>query len=119
MILDSMASRPGKQEILWNFCRENWPKLQFMFGNQYDVTEALIRIATKNFNTEEELNEVMAFRKDYENDDMVKRAVDKAIEETARNVQWMKQNYDVISTWLNDHLSKQTKDTSSMSCDDH
>ncbi|XP_066967140.1 aminopeptidase N-like [Macrobrachium rosenbergii] len=110
MILDSMASRPGKQKVLWDFCRENWSKLQFMFGHRYDVTEAIIRIATKNFNTEEELNEVQAFRKDHENDAMVKRAVDKAIEETARNVQWMKQNYDVISTWLDDHRSKPTKD---------
>ncbi|XP_068247585.1 aminopeptidase N-like [Palaemon carinicauda] len=110
MILDSMASRPGKQKILWDFCRQHWSKLQSMFGYQYDATEAIMLIATKYFNNEEELNEVKAFQKDHENDSMVKRAAEKAIEQTARNVEWMEKNYDIIRVWLNEHWSRQTVD---------
>ncbi|XP_036001024.1 aminopeptidase N-like [Fundulus heteroclitus] len=91
--INLVAENAAGQALAWNFMRAHWDYVSQ--GN----AAALVEGVTRRFSTEFELQELRRFK-----EEMGKygpsRAVEQAIEQTEVNIQWVKENRDVVLEWF-------------------
>uniref|UniRef100_A0A3Q0RHY4 Aminopeptidase n=1 Tax=Amphilophus citrinellus TaxID=61819 RepID=A0A3Q0RHY4_AMPCI len=91
--INYIAQNAAGQALAWNFIRAHWN-----YVSQGDAT-ALIAGVTRRFSTQFELEELTRFEADYDLRGAY-RVVSLAIEQTRVNIQWVKENKDVVLQWF-------------------
>jgi len=86
----------------WDFIRSEWTTLMKNFGGGSFSFSRLILRVTNTFADEFKLKELTDFIKQNPNAGSGQRAFDQAVEKTEANIQWIKDNLDEVSTWLQD-----------------
>ncbi|KAM4552982.1 aminopeptidase Ey-like [Fundulus diaphanus] len=91
--INLVAENAAGQALAWNFMRAHWDYVSQ--GN----AAALVEGVTRRFSTEFELQELRRFQEDVGTDGP-SRAIDQAIEQTEVNIQWVKENRDIVLEWF-------------------
>lgn len=91
--INYIAQNAAGQALAWNFIRAHWN-----YVSQGDAT-VLIAGVTRRFSTQFELEELMRFQADYDLRGAY-RVMSLAIEQTRVNIQWVKENKDVVLQWF-------------------
>ncbi|KAK3108162.1 hypothetical protein FSP39_002289 [Pinctada imbricata] len=104
-VIENVGSNIVGQPIAWNFLRQKWNYIYLDYSDkQWRLSGALSSVAS-SFNTEFDLKQLRDFG---ENVDLggVQRMYKKLIEETQSNIQWMKNNLDIVQNWLDSNVKK-------------
>ncbi|NXP03367.1 AMPN Aminopeptidase, partial [Thinocorus orbignyianus] len=100
--INSIASNVVGQSLAWDFVRGNWKMLFTQYGGGSFSFSRLILAVTQRFSTEFELQQLEQFKA--ENQDVGfgsgTRALEQALEKTRNNINWVKQNRDVVLAWF-------------------
>ncbi|XP_056595840.1 alanyl (membrane) aminopeptidase b, tandem duplicate 1 [Triplophysa dalaica] len=100
----NIASNVVGQSLAWDFVRANWAYIFNQYGGGSFSFSNLINGVTKRFSTEYELQQLKQFRDD--NSDIGfgsgTLAIDQSIERTTANIEWVKQNKEVVLKWFID-----------------
>uniref|UniRef100_A0A3Q1F5F9 Aminopeptidase n=1 Tax=Acanthochromis polyacanthus TaxID=80966 RepID=A0A3Q1F5F9_9TELE len=91
--IDSIASNPAGQALAWNFIRAHWDYIK------EGDTPFLIEGVTSRFSTQFELDELERFAADYDLGS-ADGAAQRALEQTRVNIEWVKDNKDVVLQWF-------------------
>uniref|UniRef100_A0A0P4WG24 ERAP1-like C-terminal domain-containing protein n=1 Tax=Scylla olivacea TaxID=85551 RepID=A0A0P4WG24_SCYOL len=98
-VFSAVANNDMGRTLAWNYLRTNWKKIYDYFGGK--AKSRLISSATNNFNTEQQLKEVMAFKEERgEELSAASRTVEREVEKVKNNMAWMKNNHNIIAEWL-------------------
>ncbi|MPC51653.1 Aminopeptidase N [Portunus trituberculatus] len=98
-VFTAVAGNDAGRTLAWSYLRTNWKRIYDYFGGK--AKPGLISTATKDFNTEQHLKEVMAFKEERGAElSAASRTIDQAIEKTKSNMAWMKRNHNTITAWL-------------------
>ncbi|XP_045117616.1 aminopeptidase N-like [Portunus trituberculatus] len=98
-VFTAVAGNEAGRTLAWSYLRTNWKRIYDYFGGK--AKPGLISTATKDFNTEQHLKEVMAFKEERGAElSAASRTIDQAIEKTKSNMAWMKRNHNTITAWL-------------------
>ncbi|MPC82720.1 Aminopeptidase Ey [Portunus trituberculatus] len=98
-VFSAVADNDMGRTLAWNYLRTNWKKIYDYFGGK--AKARIVSSATSNFNTEQQLNEVMAFKEERgEQLSAASRMVERVVEKVKNNMAWMKNNHNVIAEWL-------------------
>ncbi|XP_038130384.1 aminopeptidase N-like [Cyprinodon tularosa] len=89
-IIIDIAQNAGGQALAWDFMRAHWN--YFSQGN----APRLIERVTRRFSTQFELQQLERFKEVGGYD----RHIDQAIEQTKVNIQWVKENKNIILEWF-------------------
>ncbi|XP_042215803.1 aminopeptidase N-like isoform X2 [Homarus americanus] len=99
LVFSSVAFNPIGRPLALTYLNNHWKKIYDYFGGK--AKSHLINSAMSNFNTEQQLKEVMDFEKKHRDDlDAASRKVQQIIERTKNNMAWMDANYQTIVNWL-------------------
>lgn len=100
--INSIASNVVGQPLAWDFIRSNWRTLFGQYGGGSFSFSRLISAVTQRFNTEFELKQLEQFKAD--NQDIGfgsgTRALEQALERTRTNINWVKENKEVVHAWF-------------------
>lgn len=103
--ITSIASNVIGQSLAWDFIRSNWKKLFEDYGGGSFSFSNLIQGVTRRFSTEFELQQLEEFKEN--NMDVGfgsgTRALEQALEKTKANINWVKENKEVVLNWFKDH----------------
>ncbi|XP_050699391.1 aminopeptidase Ey-like isoform X2 [Eriocheir sinensis] len=100
-VFAAVAHNSVGRRLAWDYLRTNWAKIYKYFGGK--AKQRLITAGTKDFNTEQHLNEVLAFKVERgEELAAASRTVDNVVEQIKNNMVWIEQNYQTIVAWLNE-----------------
>ncbi|XP_076128685.1 alanyl (membrane) aminopeptidase-like b [Alosa pseudoharengus] len=99
-----IASNVAGQALAWDFVRGNWKYFSEEHGGEIKFLGDLIDGVTERFSTEYELQQLKQFQ--YDSDltgdsiGSASRALERAIERTQINIQWVKDNKDTVLDWF-------------------
>ncbi|NXT88770.1 AMPN Aminopeptidase, partial [Anhinga rufa] len=100
--INSIASNVVGQPLAWDFIRSNWRMLFTQYGGGSFSFSRLILAVTQRFSTEFELQQLEQFKAD--NQDIGfgsgTRALEQALERTKANIEWVKENKQVVLDWF-------------------
>ncbi|XP_010839339.1 PREDICTED: aminopeptidase N [Bison bison bison] len=103
--ITSIASNVIGQSLAWDFIRSNWKKLFEDYGGGSFSFSNLIQGVTRRFSTEFELQQLEEFKEN--NMDVGfgsgTRALEQALEKTKANINWVKENKEVVLNWFKEH----------------
>ncbi|XP_028894176.1 glutamyl aminopeptidase isoform X3 [Zeugodacus cucurbitae] len=88
------------QSLVWDYVRENWPRLVERFGINERYLGRLIPSITANFVTQTKLEEMEAFFAKYPEAGAGTAARKQALETVKFNIKWLQQNKAKIAQWL-------------------
>ncbi|KAG0726038.1 Aminopeptidase Ey [Chionoecetes opilio] len=98
-VFSAVAHNDVGGPLAWNYLRTNWKKIYDYFGGK--AKGGIITSVTSNFNTEQHLKEVMAFKAERgEELSAASRTVDRVVEKIKNNMVWMTNNHNTIAEWL-------------------
>lgn len=100
--LQNIASNPVGEPLVWDYVRENWPKLVARFGLNERNLGNLIPGITFNFHTQLKLNEMNNFFAVYSEAGAGTAARVRAQERVKNNIAWLENNVEKLSKWLKD-----------------
>lgn len=92
-------NRIGKS-LVWDYVRENWPRLVERFGINERYLGRLIPSITGSFVTQTKLEEMEAFFAKYPEAGAGTAARKQALETVKFNIKWLQQNKAKIAQWL-------------------
>ncbi|GAB1292240.1 Aminopeptidase N [Apodemus speciosus] len=103
----SIASNVVGQPLVWDFVRSNWKKLFEDYGGGSFSFANLIEGVTRRFSSEFELQQLEQFKADNAATGFGSgtRALEQALEKTKANINWVKENKDVVFKWFTDNSS--------------
>ncbi|XP_066270940.1 aminopeptidase N-like [Branchiostoma lanceolatum] len=107
-IVSISENKLGKA-MVWTFLNQNWDyildssKILSSYGGSLFGLTSLILGVTKNFNTEEELQQMQEFVTSHPELGTATRAFQQAQERARVNVKWRQQSEDDVAQWLADH----------------
>ncbi|NXS75702.1 AMPN Aminopeptidase, partial [Pandion haliaetus] len=105
--INSIASNVVGQSLAWDFIRSNWGTLFSQYGGGSFSFSRLILSVTQRFSTEFELQQLEQFKAD--NQDVGfgsgTRALEQALERTRANINWVKENKEMVLTWFQDEVT--------------
>lgn len=101
-VIQWVASNDVGSPIAWDFIRENWEVLMERFGGGSFSFSRLILAVTNGFSTEYKKSELIAFKESKSNLGSAALAFDQAVEKANNNINWLKQNEEIVSKWLQD-----------------
>ncbi|NWH53108.1 AMPN Aminopeptidase, partial [Fregata magnificens] len=100
--INSIASNVVGQPLAWDFIRGNWRMLFTQYGGGSFSFSRLILSVTQRFSTDFELRQLEQFKT--ENQDIGfgsgTRALEQALERTKANIDWVKENQQMVLTWF-------------------
>ncbi|XP_003969479.2 aminopeptidase N-like isoform X1 [Takifugu rubripes] len=93
--------------LAWNFIREKWDYIFQLYGKGSFSFSGLVSGITKRFSTEFELQELKRFYEDKRRVGFgsATLAMEQAIERTAANIKWVKENRGHVLKWLTDEAA--------------
>ena len=101
--LQYIASNRIGESIVWEYVRENWQNLVDKFGLNERYLGRMIPSITSKFSTKTRLDEMLKFFADYPEAGAGKAARVQAIENVENNIEWLKNNKELVEKWLVDN----------------
>lgn len=103
----SIASNAAGQTLAWDFVRSNWKKLFEDYGGGSFSFANLIQGVTRRFSSEFELQQLEQFKAENSATGFGTgtRALEQALEKTKANINWVKENKDVVLKWFTENSS--------------
>ncbi|XP_069957725.1 aminopeptidase N-like [Cherax quadricarinatus] len=99
LVFGSIAFNDIGRPLAWTFLRDNWKMIYEYFEGK--ARPYLITSSTSNFNTRQQLKEVMTFVDEHRTElKSASRKVEQKIEIIKNNIAWMDANYETIYQWL-------------------
>uniref|UniRef100_A0A667ZA41 Aminopeptidase n=1 Tax=Myripristis murdjan TaxID=586833 RepID=A0A667ZA41_9TELE len=98
--INTIAGNVAGQALAWNFVRAHWTYISQEYGAGMMPLGSLIDGVTHRFSTDFELLERFQMDHDEEELGSANRAVEQAIERTAANIQWVKENKQPLLEWF-------------------
>ncbi|XP_055901791.1 uncharacterized protein LOC129938333 [Eupeodes corollae] len=98
--LQYIAANPVGESIVWNYVRENWPKLVDRFGLNERYLGSMIPSITSRFSTQTQLDEMQEFFNKYPEAGAGTAARVRALETVKNNIKWLEENKDKVGDWL-------------------
>ena len=98
-----MAWNPVGEPIVWDFVRNNWPKLVDRFTLNDRYMGKMIAEITKKFSSDRRLQEMNEFFKEYPDAGAGANYRIIALETVKNNIHFISSNGDQISNWLLQH----------------
>ncbi len=96
-------------DLAWNWLQKNWRTVSHIFGPSFVSVGRIITVASSNFNTESQLEELHEFyAKNLEDLGAGILAIETSIQTTKANINWMKKNYPAVVDWLKKKIESQT-----------
>ena len=102
-LLIYMAWNPVGEPIVWDFVRNNWPKLVDRFTLNDRYMGKMIADITKKFSSDRRLQEMNEFFKEYPDAGAGANYRIIALETVKNNIHFISSNGDQISNWLLQH----------------
>ncbi|XP_021377931.1 uncharacterized protein LOC110466016 isoform X1 [Mizuhopecten yessoensis] len=99
------------RDLAWNFIRAKWDILLTEFGGGSFSFANIIKDITSSFNTEFDLEQLRNFKVEHPDMGSGTRAYEQAVEKTETNIQWLKQNFETVRSWLQENTHKQLEVT--------
>ncbi|CAK8674728.1 unnamed protein product [Clavelina lepadiformis] len=105
-IFQDLCYNEYARDMTWDFIRQEWDFIYNVYGTGFFSFSGIINSCTSHFSTDFELQQLLGF-KDTNGDKLGSgvASVEQAIESTNTNIQWRKDNEEVIFTWLSDQVS--------------
>uniref|UniRef100_H3D2Z0 Aminopeptidase n=1 Tax=Tetraodon nigroviridis TaxID=99883 RepID=H3D2Z0_TETNG len=105
--IQSVAANVVGMPLAWNFIRENWDHIFQQFGKESFVLSRLVSRVTSRFSTEFELQELKRFHqeKSHTGFGSATLAMEQALEKTAANIKWVKENRAQVLRWLQEETA--------------
>ncbi|OWF44858.1 endoplasmic reticulum aminopeptidase 2-like [Mizuhopecten yessoensis] len=88
------------QILAWRFVQQNWNNFLKWFGSASFILPSLVKSTTSSFSTEFDYEEVSAFFKSHESK-AVNMSVEASLESIRMNIDWLEDNEDMVTSWLN------------------
>ncbi|KAI8123265.1 Glutamyl aminopeptidase [Lucilia cuprina] len=107
--LQYIAQNRVGQPLVWDYVRENWPRLVERFGINERYLGRMIPSITSRFATQTKLEEMEAFFAKYPEAGAGTAARKEALENVKNNIKWLEQNYKPVGDWL--QSQKATEDS--------
>lgn len=101
----SIASNPVGEPLVWDYVRENWPKMVKRFGLNERYLGGMIPGITGSFATETKLQELKQFFEKYPDAGAGAAARKQAVQRIEINIQWLKNNENKVGAWLNQNTT--------------
>ena len=98
--LTYISQNPNGQSLVWEYVRENWPKLVDMYGIGERNLGRLIPSITTRFTTKTRLEEIQAFFAKYPEAGAGALSRKQALETVSNNIKWLEHNKSSIKSWL-------------------
>lgn len=108
--LITIASNPIGEPIVWDYVRENWPKLVNRFTLNERYLGRLIPGISGGFTTTTKLDEMKAFFAKYPDAGAGATARTEALERIENNIQWLKNNEQNVTKWLSENVGPKAAD---------
>uniref|UniRef100_A0A1A9WMJ1 Aminopeptidase n=1 Tax=Glossina brevipalpis TaxID=37001 RepID=A0A1A9WMJ1_9MUSC len=86
--------------LIWDYVRENWPRLVERFGINERYMGRMIPAITSRFATQTKLDEMESFFAKYPEAGAGTAARKEALENVKNNIKWLEQNKDHVGKWL-------------------
>ncbi|XP_034376252.1 aminopeptidase N [Arvicanthis niloticus] len=101
----NIASNVAGQSLVWDFVRSNWKKLFEDYGGGSFSFANLIQGVTRRFSSEFELQQLEQFKAENSATGFGSgtRALEQALEKTKANINWVKENKDVVLKWFTEN----------------
>nr|XP_042907730.1 uncharacterized protein LOC107439767 isoform X3 [Parasteatoda tepidariorum] len=99
-VLISIAGNSMGRTLVWNFVRENWPRLVERFTLNDRTMGFAIKAICSYFTTPAELEEMKSFFAEYPDAGAGKRGRQQALETVQNNIRWLKTYKESIKAWL-------------------
>lgn len=106
--LSNIASNPIGEPRVWDFVRDNWQKLVDRFTLNERYLGRLIPAITGGFTTKTKLDEVKVFFAKYPEAGAGAAARKEALQRIENNIQWLENNQQKVTTWLNNNADLTT-----------
>ncbi|TRY66396.1 hypothetical protein DNTS_003361 [Danionella cerebrum] len=98
-----VAQNVAGQPLAWDFVRGQWSHITQEYGAGLISLGSLIDTVTKRFSTEVELEELKQLQKE-DDQGLAARALEQVIERTEANIQWVKENKQIVKDWFTAEL---------------
>lgn len=98
--LQYIAQNRIGQPLVWDYVRENWPRLVERFGINERYLGRMIPSITSRFASQTKLDEMEAFFAKYPEAGAGTAARKEALENVKNNKKWLDQNLNSVAEWL-------------------
>lgn len=98
--LQYIAQNRVGQPLVWDYVRENWPRLVNRFGINERYLGRMIPSITYRFSTQTKLDEMEAFFAKHAEAGAGTAARKEALENVKNNIKWVEQNLKPVGEWL-------------------
>lgn len=99
-VIGSISSNRNGEALVWDYVRENWPKMSERFGLNERNLGRMIPTITARFTTESKLNEMKDFFAKYPDAGAGVNARVQALEAVENNIKWLAKNQQPIGKWM-------------------
>ncbi|KAF4101381.1 alanyl (membrane) aminopeptidase-like b [Onychostoma macrolepis] len=101
-----IAKNVAGQPLAWDFVRGHWSYFTQENGAGAMTLGSLLDAVTKRFSTDVELEELKQLQREQEekNQGLAARALEQVIERTEANIQWVKENKQIVKDWFTGEL---------------
>lgn len=99
-LMGQIAANRNGEELVWNYVRENWPKLVARFGIDERYLGRMIPTITSRFTTQTKLEELEHFFAKYPDAGAGVNARLQALETVRNNIKFLEKHQDSIGQWL-------------------
>ncbi|ROL43252.1 Aminopeptidase N [Anabarilius grahami] len=104
--INYIAKNVAGQPLAWDFVRGKWSYITQEYGAGIVSLGSLLDGVTQRFSRDVELQELKQLQREQDKDDqgVAARALEQVIERTEANIQWVKENKDIVKEWFNGEL---------------
>uniref|UniRef100_A0A1I8PGY6 glutamyl aminopeptidase n=1 Tax=Stomoxys calcitrans TaxID=35570 RepID=A0A1I8PGY6_STOCA len=107
--LQYIAQNRVGQPLVWDYVRENWPRLVERFGINERYLGRMIPSITSRFGSQTKLEEMEAFFAKYPEAGAGTAARKEALENVKNNKKWLEQNQAAVGKWLAEQKESSTE----------
>jgi len=108
-VISYIQSNRVANNYLWNWVQDNYDALVNRFGVSNRSFGRMVPGIVSNYNTEEQLQEVLDFFALYPDAGTGERAREEALQNIRANIRWMASNLETLRTWLIDNTPSMRK----------
>lgn len=101
-----IAANPIGEPLVWEYVRENWPKLVERFGLNERYLGSMIPAITARFSSQTKLDDLSAFFIKYPEAGAGAAARKEAVQNIENNIHWLKNNEAKVVEWLDKHFTE-------------
>lgn len=112
--LQYIAQNRVGEPLVWDYVRENWPRLVERFGINERYLGRLIPSITTRFATQTKLEEMEAFFAKYSEAGAGTAARKQALETVKNNIKWLEQNLEPVGKWLATQKTTENPETTTV-----